>query len=474
MRLRVGDPQLPSCVLLAIDVGSSSVKAAVLDGTAIVGAVASAAFLTDFATDRAEVPADRIDAAVRAAVSQLDFDGIAAVGLTGMGPAWLAMADDGTAITPVVTHQDRRSLAQAERIEATIGRERHLATAGNRPTPGGISSTTAAWFAENTDALSRAGKVGHLPTYLMRRLAGVWAIDPSNAGFSGLMDVATGDWSNELCNAVGVARDKLPPIVDAATVVGETITNDLGVPVSLPMFGGYVDGSGPLLLGGATVGTLCHSAGSTDVLAACVDRPTPREGLLCRPLGTRGLWVSAATQAAGAAGLAWARRVLYAEADDAAFAAAVELAGGLARRVGSDAQTRRASPPANAPTFRPHLAGDRQQVRQPTAGLDDLTLAHTRDDLLAAVLRALVADHRDRLDRLLAVAGDVQRSVISTGGGDLLARHCHAAWPDTGSWTFREVDQATLRGLGSINPAAATASPVAAAASAPSATAPAP
>ena len=461
-------------MLLAIDVGSSSVKAAVLEGTEVFGAIASAPFATDFAGDRAEVPVDRIDAAVHAAVSQLELDGVAAVGLTGMGPAWLAMADDGTAITPVVTHQDRRSLDQAERIEATIGRERHLHAAGNRPTPGGISSTTAAWFAENTGVVTRAARVGHLPTYLMRRLAGVWAIDPSNAGFSGLMDVSTGDWSGELCQTAGVTIDKLPPIVDAAAVVGETVKNDLGVPAGLPAFGGYVDGSGPLLLDGATPGTLCHSAGSTDVLAACLDRPTPREGLLCRPLGTRGLWVGAATQAAGAAGLAWARRVLYAEADDAAFAAAVELAGGLARRVGSDAQTRRASPPADAPTFRPSLAGDRQQVRQPTAGFDDLTLAHTRDDLLAAVLRALVDDHRDRLDRLLAVAGDVQRSVITTGGGDLLARHCHAGWPDTDSWTFREVDQATLRGLGAINPAAATASPAAAAASAPSATAPAP
>ena len=423
-------------MILALDIGSSSVKAAVLDGTEIVGAVASAEFVTEYAGDRAEVPVERIDAAIKSAVGKLNFSQIDAVGLTGMGPAWVAMDERGDALTPVVTHQDRRSLEQARRIEAKVGRERHLRLSGNRPTPGGISSTVAAWFA---DGGLRPARMGHLPTYLMRRLTGAWAIDPSNAGFTGLMDVSTGDWSSKLSEAANVNIGSLPPIVDAAEIVGNTIANDYGIPAGLPMFGGYVDGSGPILLTGGGVGTLVHVAGSTDVLAACLGRPTPREGLLCRPLGTGGKWVSAATQAAGAAGLDWARRLLG-DGDD--FAAVL-----------SEALDR--DPPTC--TFRPHLAGDRQSVEQPTGGFDGLTLAHGRLDLLAAVARALVADHADRLARLLTAAesagATVRPIVVTTGGGELLAGPCRAAWParpDGEPWRFEAVDQATLRGLGML------------------------
>lgn len=428
-------------LLLALDIGSSSVKAALLDGTDVVGDVVSESFPTRYDGDRAEVDAEQVEAALFRAVRQFELPRLKAVGLTGMGPAWLAMDERGDALTPLITHQDRRSLREAMRIERTVGHGRHLALAGNRPTPGGLSSTTAAWFATNTDVIDRAHRLGHLPTYLGHRLTKQFAIDPSNAGFSGLMDVTTGGWSDSLCRAAGVPKGKLPPIVDAAVPIGLSVENDLGIPAELPVFGGYVDGSGPLLVAGAKAGQLVHSAGSTDVLALCLDQPAPREGLLCRPLGTNGKWVAAATQAAGGAGLHWARQMFFFEADDAAFATAVEEA---LKREPSE-------------RFHPHLAGDRQKVRQPTGGFENLTLASERHDLLAAVLRALLADHLERLRRLLSLAEsldvEVLPTVTTTGAGELLAEPCHAAWPerhDGQPWAFEAVEQATLRGLGAL------------------------
>jgi xylulokinase len=421
-------------MLLAIDVGSSSVKAALLDGTRVAGEVVSAAFGTDYTGERAQVPVDRIETALREVVAGIDGRQVSAVGLTGMGPAWLAMAEDGTALTPVVTHQDRRSHRQAWSIAERVGLDRHLAVAGNVPTPGGISSTTAAWFAAETDVIDRAGIVAHLPTYLAHRLTGRWAIDPSNAGFTGLMDVTTSTWSDLLCRASGVPRSKLAPIVDAGAVIGRTRADAYGLPVGLPVLGGYVDGSGPLLVAGAEAGRLMHSAGSTDVLAVVVEAPRPTRGLLCRPLGTGGLWVLAATQAAGAAGLEWARTTLFPELTRPAF----------------DALVRRCDPAATTVTFRPNLAGDRQSVDQPTGGFDGLTLATTREQLLAGVVGGLIEDHLSRLDRLLSAARvEVLPEVITTGGGGLLGELCRSRWPEADR-SFVEIDQATLRGLGAI------------------------
>ena len=425
-------------MLLAIDVGTSAVKAALLDGTEIVGDIAHASFETDFGDGTAEVSTDRIDIAIRLALQQVDTSEVERIGITGLAPAWLAMTATGEPLTPIVTHQDRRSLSEAQRIENAIGRTRHLELAGNRPAPGGISSTVAAWFTEHDDAIDQADVLGHLPTYLGQRLTGSLAIDPSNAGFTGLMDVSTMQWSDELCDAAGVKVAKLPPIIDAADTIGETTPdNPYGLPSGLPVFGGYVDGSGPLLVAGAEVGQLMHSAGSTDVLALCLDRPMPRDGLLCRPLGTGGKWVSAATQAAGGASLAWARKVMYHGAGDTEFAEAVH-----------DALQR--SPSAR---FIPGLAGDRQTVEQPTAGLTELTLATDRLDLLAAILRGLIDDHLARLDRLLEVAKaadiTVRRRVVITGGGTLFSNACQQEWPGD-ECMFEPMKQATLRGLGTL------------------------
>lgn len=404
-----------------------------LEGVEVVGEVAFARFQTDHTADRAEVPVKRIEAAIRAAVGRLDAARASAVGLTGMGPAWLAMDDTGTAMTPAVTHQDRRSLEQARRIEAAVGRERHLQIAGNRPTPGGISSTTAAWFAQETDVLDRAAVLGHLSTYFIHRLTGVWTIDPSNAGFTGLMGISTLDGSSELCDAAGVPIDKLPPIRDAAEIVGEVGENDLGVPRGLPVFGGLLDGGCPILLAGAQPGMLMRSSGSTDVIALCTDRPMPRDGLLCRPLGTKNLWITAATLSSGGSALAWCRRMLFEGASDQEF-------GDYCRR----AMERRPS----GVHFDPRLAGDRQGVEQPAGGWSGVTLSTGRLDLLRAVLVSLRESAQERYQRLRSLGMPMDATLYLTGGASELADLDPPDFPG-----IREVvtlENATLRGLGRL------------------------
>ena len=104
-----------------------------------------------------------------------------------MSPAWVAMDQRGKAITPIVTHQDRRSVKEAVEIEEALGKTHHLSLAGVRPVPGGISSTTFAWFSKHHRSLmKRADLVGHLNTFLIRTWTGNRVVDPSNASFMGL------------------------------------------------------------------------------------------------------------------------------------------------------------------------------------------------------------------------------------------------------------------------------------------------
>src|SRR5215212_1990490 len=130
--------------VLGFDVGSSSVKAGILRKGKIVGPLTRAAFATKYDGDRAEVSADAVLRAVGNAIAQLGARArkVEVITMSVMAPSWLAMDHDGRPITPVVTHQDRRSVVEAKELLGRFGKSRLLKLSGNLPFPGGISSTT--------------------------------------------------------------------------------------------------------------------------------------------------------------------------------------------------------------------------------------------------------------------------------------------------------------------------------------------
>ena len=458
--------------LLGVDVGSSSVKTAVLRGGKVVGKITRAYFPTRHQGVRVEVDPDVILKAIVTSVAALGTAArrADAVALAVMSPAWVAMDRSGKALTPVVTHQDRRSVETAARLEERVGRERHLRLAGNRPFPGGISSTTWAWHVEHARAvMRRADLVGHLNTFLHRRLTGARVTDPSNASFMGLYrTLDQGGWSEELCGAAGASTALLPEVREADRI-GGTLTRRaaarLGLPQGLPVTVGIVDTSAAMLLAGTRPGQLLNVCGSTDVLALCTDHPRPHEKLLTRALGIGERWMSVSTLAAAASALYWVKREMFADWSVEKFQKEVRGIGLGEQRYPLKRIGRRgrkgapASPPASAGSshahdgvaFEPYLAGERTSIEQRRGAFTGLTLATTRREMLAAVIEALVKASAARL--ALLDTGDVKilrKVVVSGGQQDRLDELFHRDWP--GHWTFHAEDEATLRGLGRLVP----------------------
>ncbi len=432
--------------LLGIDVGSSSVKAGILHNGRIVGQRPRAFFKTDFSGGRAEADAEAILTATRKAVRQLGpvAKGVDAIVLDVMSPSWVAMDARGKALTPVVTHQDRRSVDIAREIEKRVGAKRHLKLAGNRPFPGGISSTTWAWFLKNEPArLKRADLVGQFSTFLHRRLTGARVIDPSNASFTGLYrTLDLGGWSDELCEAIGAKRSQLPEVMDGDVIAGRVTADaarSFGLTEGTPMVAGVVDGSAGVLYAGATPGQLFNVCGSTDVLALCTDDPTPHEALLTRAVGIGRLWLSVSTLAAAGAALFWAKQQLFAEFSIEQF------------RRKTAALARRGAAAAGSARFEPYLAGERTSIDQRQGSFSGLTLATTREQMLAAIIESLAVASAARLPLLAWGGVKISRSVVVSGGAqDRLDKIMHRDWPK--GWTFRAATEATLRGLGTIVP----------------------
>src|SRR5581483_6200176 len=126
---------------LALDVGTSSVKAAVLDvATAMpVGAVARVVYDLDYPTpDAAEIPPERLWSAVTAAgrAASEGIRGVEAVGLACLTPALVLLDRTHQPLGPIWTHLDRRARPVARQVWADVGTD-FLAEIGNRPLPGG-------------------------------------------------------------------------------------------------------------------------------------------------------------------------------------------------------------------------------------------------------------------------------------------------------------------------------------------------
>jgi xylulokinase len=431
--------------ILGLDVGSSSVIAGILRGTQVLAEAPRAFFRSHCDGPKVEVDADELLLAIRTAIAGLRGKAakVDAIHLAVMCPAWVAMDRKGRALTPIVTHQDRRSVAQAQTLEARLGKDTHLHTCGCRPFPGGISSTTWAWYLENQPArLRRADLVGHLNTFLHRQLTGARVIDPSNASFTGLYRTLTLDgWSPELCANLGISPSLLPEVHEADRI-GGALTPEaaraFGLRAGTPMILGLMDGSAGMLLAGARPGQLFNVCGSTDVLALCTARPQPHEKLLTRALGVNGQWLQVSTLAAAASAIYWVREQFCPTMPLDEFRAEFRRLARLGPKASGSVR------------FEPYMAGERTSIEQRQGAFTGLTLATTRTQMLSAVIEGLIRASAERLPLLAATGTPLLRTVAVSGGSDRLDQILHRDWP--GQWRYRAVTDATMRGLGTLTP----------------------
>lgn len=431
--------------LLGIDIGSSSVIAGILSGKKVLTESPRVFFKSSHAGARVEVDAEDLLRAVSEAIKGLEGKAaeVDAIALAVMCPAWVAMDKTGRPLTPLVTHQDRRSVEVAKGIEQRIGRDKHMKITGCRPFPGGISSTTWAWYKKHEPArLKGADLVGHLNTFLHRNLTGARVIDPSNASFTGLFNtLKLKGWNEELCANIGVSSSLLPEVLDADQIAGR-VTKEAARRFNLregtPVMTGIVDGSAGMLLAGAEVGQLFNVCGSTDVLALCTDKPKPHPQLLTRALGVQNKFLMVGTMAAVASALYWARLQFFPELSMTDFQKEMFR---LAKKGASAAGT---------VTFDPYMAGERTSVEQRQGAFHGLTLASTREHMLSAMIEGLIKASAERLPLLQASGTKILSTVAVSGGADHLDRLMRRDW--SGKWKFKSVTDATMRGLGTLVP----------------------
>ena len=234
--------------VLAIDAGTTGVTALVVTPDGRIAAKGYQEFAQHFPQPGwvEHAPEEIWQAtlqATREVLTSCDASELQAVGITNQRETVL-LWDRETLGSPrrAIVWQDRRTAAICERLRSEGHEGRVSELTGLRLDPY-FSGTKLTWLREHephTWALVESGRyaVGTVDSYLIARMTrGTWhATDVSNASRTLLMDLSTGDWSDELCSLFGVPRDALPELVPNW---GEIATTDPSsfVGLELPIAG---------------------------------------------------------------------------------------------------------------------------------------------------------------------------------------------------------------------------------------------
>lgn len=281
-------------LLIGADIGSSALKAVLVDPSSGVLAVAERPYRMHrphpgWAENDPHDWFDAVVAAVRELLAAAGVPGSAVAGLCVVGqrdPAVL-LDDRGRVLTPAIHWTDRRDPAGTAAIFASVGRERIIEISGVIPTPG-LVLPNLDWTRRHRPETWGAVRHAVQPKdYVLGRLTGVLATDRSSLSRSLVNDWRTDAWSDELCEAAGIPISILPPVRFGSWEAVGTLTADaaglLGLPPSTVVAAGGGDdqaatlGSGVLAPGELSLGT-----GSSLAWRAVTHEPRPdSRGRLC-------------------------------------------------------------------------------------------------------------------------------------------------------------------------------------------------
>ncbi|MES9539603.1 FGGY family carbohydrate kinase [Actinomadura sp. NPDC000600] len=210
-------------VILALDQGTSSTKALLVDRHGRVLARASHPLGRSHPRPGwVEQSPDEIWTSVRTATRRC-LDGcdparVTAVGISNQRESMLLWdRRTGEPVTPVLSWQDRRTAARCADLLAAGYGEKVWEVTG-LPLDPMFSATKGAWLLDHADpdrSRSLRGDLclGTIDSWLLSRFGGEHVIEIGNAARTQLLDVRTGRWDQRLLELFGIPPEVLPRVV---------------------------------------------------------------------------------------------------------------------------------------------------------------------------------------------------------------------------------------------------------------------
>jgi len=432
--------------LLGIDLGTSGVKALVIDeaGAALASATVEYPVYTPKPLWSEQEPSDWWQGTVEAikqvmAKANVKGSDITGIGLSGQMHGFTPLDKDGNVIRRALLWNDGRTAVECDEYVRRAGGEDNVRNwVYNMPTAS-YTATKIMWLRNNEP--ENFAKLAHflLPKdYIRFRLSGEYASEKSDATGTGLLSPKDRDWSMAMMQALDLSPSILPKLGEGHEItarVSASAARETGLAEGTPIAGGAGDQAASACGAGiVNEGVVSVTIGTSGVVFASIDH-MPQAGApgispllecFCHALPETWHYMGVMLSAGGS--LRWFRDVVaYGNRgvlDDGRQTMDDEKnrpSSVVHRRDPYDIMLEQAAqtpPGAEGLIFIPYLTGERTPHRDPLArgAFVGLTVRHTQAHMTRAVVEAITYGLRDSLE-LVRQSGIRINEVRVAGGG---------------------------------------------------------
>jgi xylulokinase len=377
--------------LVGLDVGTSAVKAVAISPDGEVLGIAEEAYpLSVPKPGWAEQDPEDWWRAAQAALARVPSG---PVGLSGQMHGLVLLDAAERVIRPAILWNDGRTREECAEIEAELGLDRLIELTGNRALAG-FTAPKILWVrGHEPEAYARIRRVLLPKDYIHLKLSGEHATDVSDASGTLLFDVGARDWSAEVCDALEIPAEWLPPAFESTEIggAGDQAAAALGVGID-------------------RAGRVSVALGTAGIVFTALPRYAPdalaRVHTFCHAVP--GIWHAMGVMLSGGGSYAWLCSLLGAD---------VKLLDDEASRwpAGSEGLL-----------FAPYLSGERTPYSDPgaRAAFTGLSIRHDRGALARANMEGVAYGLRDCLELMRGLEVPLEVGRISGGGSrsDLWAK----------------------------------------------------
>ena len=409
-------------LLLGIDVGTSSVKAVLLDLRGNLCAVCQAEYPLHHIRPAwvEQEPEDWWRAtcqAVREALAKVPRASERVLGLavSSQAPTLLPLDRSGRPLRPAMIWIDRRAESEAARLTELLGADEIHRITGNRPDAFYVAARLLWLRNHEPEVLRRTSQFVQVNGFVNYRLTGRLAMDPAHAVLLQMRNYATGEWSQPLCSACGVEPAQFPEVIESHRVQGEVTVeaaDATGLLPGTPVMAGTVDSaSAALEVGVVEPGIAAEMTGTSTVVIIPNDRGFTAPALIAMPHALPGIHLLLGAMVSSGGCLRWFRDQL----------GQLEVQAATEQRADAfDLLTQQAAevpPGSEGVVFLPYMMGERSPLWHTNARgvFFGLSLATRKAALTRSILEGAAFALRHNVEVAVRAGAEV-REMRSVGG----------------------------------------------------------
>jgi D-xylulose kinase len=380
--------------ILGIDAGTTGVTVGVYDLNGILVAKSYSEFETYYPKPGwVEQDAEHwwnsvVDACRQAVKIANAEDSIAAISVANQRETVVSVGKDGEPITRAIVWQDRRCIEEVDLIRKKIGEETVARITGLKPDPYFSLPKILWWMRYQPEVIEKSWKLMLVHDYIVYKLTGEVVTDYSNASRTMLMDLKSRRWSDEIASAFDFDLSLMPELVNSGEFVGETrgnVAEKLGINCKpLVVAGGGDQQCSALAQGVVEEGSVKSTTGTGTFMVAPVEKVKDYGEIIYSSHVLPGVNVGEVSIFTTGSLLSWVKKSFY-------HGEGYEAVNAEAEESGIGARGLFILPffsGAGCPHWNSHARGM----------IYGLTLAHSRGDIVRAVMEAVAFEVRTNVE----------------------------------------------------------------------------